>query len=588
VHQNGLADRFVQRVVHLRTERAARDGQHMEVRHVPGRQEVEIRQARVLRRSPGGGLDAWEATGRDERDLSEPWYGLYYDARAEVVLFEGVRAGDVVELQYTVSDVAQANDMADYFGDLELIAGVKPTRRWDYTLIAPAARTFHFNPARLPGLRHESERRGAEVIHRFVAEDVARIDLEPAMPGFAEVAPYLHVSTYRDWNEVGRWYWNLVADQLHADAALARAAREATAGARTVADKVRALHRLVIEGTRYVGLEFGIHGFKPYKVTQVMQRRFGDCKDKAALLVALLREVGVPAELVLLRTRRAGRVDPRPASLAVFDHAIAYVPALGLYLDGTAEFAGMVELPSQDQGVMALHVSAAGPRLTETPVLPAARNRAERLWKVELGPDGAARIDERVTVTGQAAHEWRSHYQTPGERQERYGRVWEGRLAGGKLDGVAMEGIEDRNQAVRVHARGWVPHLGQRRGEGELHLPSSSREADFTPSYARLGTRRWPLVLGFPWQHVETLELALPEGFRVVRAPADRRIEGAFGGFEFQVRAGGDGRSLVVHSALSVERDRILPGEYAAFRAFLREIDGILSERIVVSTRGAQ
>ena len=77
----------------------------------------------------------------------------------------------------------------------------------------------------------------------------------------------------------------------------------------TDADRVRAVYDFVVTSTRYVGLEFGIHGFKPYKVTQVLARRFGDCKDKAALLIALLREVGVSAELVLVRTRRGGRLD---------------------------------------------------------------------------------------------------------------------------------------------------------------------------------------------------------------------------------------------------------------------------------------
>ena len=77
-----------------------------------------------------------------------------------------------------------------------------------------------------------------------------------------------------------------------------------------------------------MGLEFGIHGYKPYKVTQVLARRFGDCKDKASLMVALLREVGVEADWSLVRTRRGGRLDAQPASLAVFDHAIVYVPKL--------------------------------------------------------------------------------------------------------------------------------------------------------------------------------------------------------------------------------------------------------------------
>ena len=124
------------------------------------------------------------------------------------------------------------------------------------------------------------------------------------------------------------------------------------------------MHDFVVSGTRYVGLEFGIHGYKPYKVTQVLARRFGDCKDKAALMIALLREVGVPAELVLVRTRRGGHLDTEPASLAIFDHAIVYVPKLDRYLDGTAEFSGLRELPAQDQGVVVLRVGPRGSVLT--------------------------------------------------------------------------------------------------------------------------------------------------------------------------------------------------------------------------------
>ena len=108
--------------------------------------------------------------------------------------------------------------------------------------------------------------------------------------------------------------------------------------------------------TRYVGLEFGIHGYQPYAVTQVFARKFGDCKDKASLLVAMLREIGVEASLVLARTRRGGDLDAEPASLAPFDHAIAYVPKYDLFLDGTAEFSGADELPAQDQDIPVLVV----------------------------------------------------------------------------------------------------------------------------------------------------------------------------------------------------------------------------------------
>jgi hypothetical protein len=198
---------------------------------------------------------------------------------------------------------------------------------------------------------------------------------------------------------------------------------------------------------------------------------------------------------------------------------------------------------------------------------------------VQLDRDGNGRIEENLTITGQAAHEWRSHYQTPGERQERYGRAWEGRLAGAKLESVAIE-VEDRNRPVSVHARGFVPQLGERRTGGELRLPTSSRDSDLTSTYARLGARRWPLVLGFPWQHEEVLDYELPDGFHLVRAPQSRTVTSTFGTFNFQIQS--QGHRLSIHSSLSVEQNRISPADYDAFRRFLREVDGLLAERIVV------
>jgi len=76
-------------------------------------------------------------------------------------------------------------------------------------------------------------------------------------------------------------------------------------------------------------------------------------------------------------------VDSQPASLAIFDHAITYVPRLDRYLDGTAEFAGVSELPSQDQGVMVLRVGG------ETP-----------LWRgpgaTRFGQSRCARLESRA------------------------------------------------------------------------------------------------------------------------------------------------------------------------------------------------
>jgi transglutaminase-like putative cysteine protease len=603
VHKNGLSQTFAQRLVEILTTHGAEENKEFYVRYTPGTEEVDIRQARIYRRGPGGAVETIEATDRDDQDLSEPWYGLYYDNRAEVVRFEGLRAGDVMEIQYVVDDVSSENQMADYFGDFELISESVPKRRWDYTLIAPSSRPLYTNTPRIPRLTREVTEEGEDRVYRFAATDVAKIDAEPAMPGLAEVAPYLHVSTYATWAAVGSWYWRLVEEQLAPDDDLRRAARAVLSPGMSERERVRAIHKLVVTGTRYVGLEFGIHGYKPYKVTQVLARRFGDCKDKASLMVALLREAGIDAELVLLRTRRGGRIDPEPASLAVFDHAIVYVPKLDVYLDGTAEFSGMSELPTQDQGVMVLRVGPRGSLLTETPVLPSKENRVQRRWRVELAANGDGRVVEDLTIRGQAAPDWREHYQTPGERVERYGKVWTGRYPGSRLVTLEMPGIDDRDAPVSVHAVAEVPRFGVPGATGgpsapvasaggaapppaALSLPVTVREADFARTYARLSSRAQELVIAYPWQHDEELSYRLPDGWKLQGTGMVRELSGPFGRFRLEVAPDG-AAGVRVRSFLDVTQFRIAPEDYGRFRAFLGEIDGALAERVLVAPAGA-
>ena len=234
-----------------------------------------------------------------------------------------------------------------------------------------------------------------------------------------------------------------------------------------------------------------------------------------------------------------------------------------------------------------LRVGPHGSRLTETPVLPSSDSRVERRWKVALEPSGDARVDEDLVIHGQAAPSWREHYQTPGERAERYGKVWTGRFPGARLTSVEMPNVGDRNAPVTVRAVAAVPRLGRLATGGALELPVTGRDPDFVRTYARLSARRQDLVLGYPWQHDEELAYQLPAGWRLARvaAPAPRAVDSPFGRFRLDVDV--DGEVVRVRSSLDVTRVRISPDDYPRFRAFLGEVDAALDERLVVAPPGA-
>lgn len=606
VHENGLSEVFAQRLVEILDERGAQEYAEHDIRFTPETQSVEVKAAKVYRSSG----EVMEAAAIDESNVSEPWYGLYYDVHAQSIRFTGLRPGDVVYVEYVLADVGRKNLLSDYFGDVHFLQEEIPRLDSRYTLVLPAdllaKKPLYFNPPQKdgPAIVRSERRAGPDQIIEFRAENVPRLNAEAGMPGFAEIAPYIHVSTYRTWEEVAVWYQGLVAEQLQPSPEIIRAAREAVAKIPPSDERarLRAIYNLVVKKTRYVGLEFGIHGYKPYKVAQIFQRKFGDCKDKASLLKVMLKEVGIDSTLVLARTRRGGSIAAEPASLSVFDHAIVYVPKFDLYLDGTAEFSGSIELPTQDQDIMVLLVSDPRPpwngkgHLARTPVLPAPHSTVARRIDVKLASDGSARVHDEIRVTGQPAERWREHYQSAGEQRERFEKAWNESYPGAKALRVEFPGLGDLEQPVLARGELEIPAWGRPqggvspaagdgaatagKGSGDLVLRPLGRDADLLRNYARLSSRRYDLILGFPWVNQEQVTLTLPPGLAVRRLPEARRLSTPFGQFELSLQQSGN--TLTVRATLRVDRHRVSRDEYPAFRRFCTEVDSAVTQELVI------
>ena len=575
VYPNGLGSSFHQSAFQIHDEEGARQLRTFSIQYDPGTQRVDLRRARVFR-----GERVLEATELYEQQLGEPWYRIYYDTRAKVVVFPDLEPGDTVEVQWRVDDVAHRNLFADYYGDLSYLQGRSPIRHLEYVLITPRARGFYFNEPRLAGLQRSVEEEGERRVYRFYADDVSPLRGEPSMPGATEILPYLHVSTYESWHDVGRWYWGLIQDQLQADDNLRGIVADLVRGKESEREKVIAIHDWVVENTRYVGLEFGIHGFKPYRVPDIVRRGFGDCKDKASLLFVMFREAGIDAHIVLTRTRRNGAISDLPASLAVFDHAIAYVPGLDLYIDGTAEHSGITELPGGDQGVTVLHVWPEGSELRQTPVLGPEHNARERSLEIEVTADGNGVVRGQETVVGSGAPGYRVRYQAEGTRAERFEESMRGLFPGLHLDSIEFQSLDSLEEPVRFSYVLGVPQLAQRDGSNLRIKPNGIGQ--LTPRLAGSPNRSYPLDLGGTSSYSETRTLTLPRGARVDSVPAGGEASSRFGTLRLEVESL-PGR-VQTRTELRFNVDRVEPGDYHDFRAWVQEMDLLLRQRILVTT----
>lgn len=581
VFPNGLSSRFRQLVFQPMTDAAAAMSRQYAFSYEADRQVVQLRGARVFRGD--GRID--EAIESGEAAANDPSISMYTSQRTFYIQFPRLEPKDVVELRYRIEDMTPRNEYADYFGDLVYLQSDEPVYNAEYVLISPKSRKLNFDSNIAKLLNHDTSYSAQSRIDRFSAPELSPIHTEPQMPSYGELSGFIHVSTFASWNDLGRWYWGFIKDQFDIDEETRRLALRIAGQAKTDAEKVQAVYDWVVQNTRYVALEFGVYGYKPHRAVQTLARGWGDCKDKATAIIVLLKNLGIDARFVALRTQLRGDLATNVASLAPFDHAIAYVPSLKWYLDGTAEGSGSRELPVMDRGALGLQIWDGQAQLVRVTQEHQPADEVRRDISVQLESSGAALLEVRTGVQGSVAPEWRRRYEAEATRAERIvadlGHEFPGFALGGGGNAVATQGLDDIERDVTVSVRGRAPNFARR--EGEVLSMSVTPESRLTPMYASLSERRYDVRLrGTPTRR-DSFTVRIPAGYHVVAMPIDTSVDSKFG--RFALRTETQPNKVIVRTSVELLTDRITPAEYAAFRKFCADVDRALEPRLRIGRK---
>ena len=205
------------------------------------------------------------------------------------------------------------------------------------------------------------------------------------------------------------------------NAAVQQKARSLVEGVRSDQDKVRIISDWVQKQIRYVSIQLGTkEGYRPHAAAIVVKKGYGDCKDKACLLIAMLRSVGIESYTVLVYSDDADWVKPDFPSILQFNHAIVAVsdggsdqaPPYGklgrlVFFDPTDDLTSLGDLPYYLQGGLGLVVKGEAGELVRLPVRPESANTTEREADVDLDAGGAVTATVKEILTGQAAAAFR-------------------------------------------------------------------------------------------------------------------------------------------------------------------------------------
>jgi tetratricopeptide (TPR) repeat protein len=191
-----------------------------------------------------------------------------------------------------------------------------------------------------PEFKPEIKDEGARRIYRWTHSALERKEQDPAeQPKRILPNASIQMTTFANWEDVGRWYAGLQKEQMEISPGIKAKAAELTQGLGTDDQKLRAIYNYVSLRFHYVGLDFGIGRYQPHTADDVLESGYGDCKDKHTLLATLLKAAGYEAWPALIHSVR--KLDPDMPSPAQFNHVITVVASGNkfIWLDTTPEVA---------------------------------------------------------------------------------------------------------------------------------------------------------------------------------------------------------------------------------------------------------
>jgi tetratricopeptide (TPR) repeat protein len=581
VAADGTARRYHRVVERVLSEAGAKELDRRTFRAFPGEQEVRVLTADVHRTN--GTVDR-ARTGRT-------------GARgAFVVDLPPLAPGDVVDFEWRHDDL-RPSIFGSYFGlDARLVPDTRlAVRESEVVVLARPGVVLTTHVAGAAGApagvaAEEQVLADGSTQRTWRVADYAPRRPESLEPPAEEWLPRVQASTYASWEDFGRWWWNLIREELAVSPEMRTKVAELTATSTTPLAKLRAIYDFVVTDIRYNAWEFGINGYRPYSAPVIFSRRFGDCKDKAILMRAMLSEVGIEAWPVIIRAEgRRFEEDHAQALISHFNHCIAYVPAQEgipeLFLDGTARLHPLEVLPDSDRGARVIIVRDTGVETVRIPFPTAADNLLRERTVVDLrgevgptvtltrAPSGRFDPRERHLFTG-----------TDEARVEAVERLLTARFGAlvGKAEAQHAE-YEDLTRPVEVTLRSEVERIG-RETAGGLELPAVFDPLTLLSGIATESERTTDLLLDVPWSTEREVVYELPIGAKVRSVPLPRSAGNEDIGYTRTVETVQTerGPEVIVRERFELKTHRVPAARYQAFREIAREVDTAQREVIDV------
>ena len=364
-----------------------------------------------------------------------------------------------------------------------------------------------------------------KITYKWVVSNVPQAIAEPNMPPMYTCTQRLLISTAPDWQTISKWYWNLSKPALSAvtDSINDKVA-ELIKGAKTKQEKIDKIFKFVSQDIRYMGIttETVAPGLEPHPVNQTFDAKYGVCRDKAALLAAMLRVAGIDGYPVLIQNGNKKDIE---VPNTYFNHAItaAKIDEKYILMDPTDENTQQL-LPAYLNDKSYLVATPEGETLLTSEVVPASKNLLTIETSGKLTESGVLTATSKLNFNGINDNAFRGYFSRVNQEERKrlfeslIGRVY----GGGKVTECIIQpkDLQDTSKPLTVLIKySTADILAKENGLALMPAPFLSTVIGLVNNIyysTELEKRRFPLIIDFTSGVKETVKINIEPGIKKI------------------------------------------------------------------------
>lgn len=478
---------------------------------------------------------------------------LMSDVKARILQIPAPDPGAVIGFEYEVEEYPL------FLEDIWELQEDIPTREAHYSLQIPNGWEYKakwLNHPEVAPTQTGSNR------WEWVARDIGTIRPEPDMPPTRAVAGQMVLyffpsggatpNAFSNWQQMGDWYRGLTAARRNGSPEIKQNVIALTQSVSTPSEKMQAIAQYMQRNIRYVAIELGIGGWQPHPATEVLKHQYGDCKDKATLTSAMLKEIGVDSYYVVINARRGAVTRETPAEVFAFNHVVVAIkvpdgvadpsfvavvqhPTLGklLFFDPTNEITPFGQIGGYLQANYGLLVTPAGGELIELPEEPAAMNGRQRIANLALDLNGNLSGDVKELLIGDRAMRGRYVFREAKTENEKI-KPLESQLAS-SLSNFRITRVSVINPSRADLPFGFnysfTVNAYAKDAGGMLLVRPRVIGIESSGLLERKEPRHFAVEFEGPWRDSDTIEISVPLGYEVDHLPPPMDVDYEFASY---------------------------------------------------------